>query len=94
MKIQLFYGIKMALRLLSKIFSIEIEGERYIMLSPLQDEISLDSIDKEYDDEILVFKLKDSDHGELLVHLKEEECKALTEKCKILVGKFINSYTD
>ena len=64
-----------------KIFSIEIEGERYIMLSPLQDEI-------------LVFKLKDSDHGELLVHLKEEECKALTEKCKILVGKFINSYTD
>ena len=74
-----------------KIFSIEIEGERYIMLSPLQDEISLD---EEYDDEILVFKLKDSDHGELLVHLKEEECKALTEKCKILVGKFINSYTD
>ena len=68
-----------------KIFSIEIEGERYIMLSPLQDEISLDSIDE---------KLKDSDHGELLVHLKEEECKALTEKCKILVGKFINSYTD
>ena len=63
-------------------------------LSPLQDEISLDSIDEEYDDEILVFKLKDSDHGELLVHLKEEECKALTEKCKILVGKFINSYTD
>ena len=77
-----------------KIISIEIEGERYIMLSPLQDEISLDSIDEEYDDEILVFKLKDSDHGELLVHLKEEECKALTEKCKILVGKFINSYTD
>ena len=32
-----------------KIFSIEIEGERYIMLSPLQDEISLDSIDEEYD---------------------------------------------
>ena len=51
-------------------------------------------MDEEYDDEILVFKLKDSDHGELLVHLKEEECKALTEKCKILVGKFINSYTD
>ena len=53
-----------------------------------------DDYDEEYDDEILVFKLKDSDHGELLVHLKEEECKALTEKCKILVGKFINSYTD
>ena len=34
-----------------KIFSIEIEGERYIMLSPLQDEISLDSIDEEYDDD-------------------------------------------
>ena len=75
-----------------KIFSIEIEGERYIMLSPLQD--TEFSIDEEDENEILVFKLKDSDHGELLVHLKEEECKALTEKCKILVGKFINSYTD
>ena len=77
-----------------KIFSIEIEGERYIMLSPLKDEISLDSIDEEYDDEILVFKLRDSDHGELLVHLKEDECRELTQKCKDLIQRFINNYDD
>ena len=71
-----------------KIFSIEIEGENYIMLSPVQKKIYSDEEDEE---EILVFKIKDSDHGELLVHLKEEECAALMDKCKVLFEKFINS---
>lgn len=71
-----------------KIFSIEIDGENYIMLSPVQKKIYSDEEDEE---EILVFKIKDSDHGELLVHLKEEECAALTDKCKVLFEKFINS---
>lgn len=70
-----------------KIFSIEIEGENYIMLSPVQKKIYSD----DEDEEILVFKIKDSDHGELLVHLKEEECAALMDKCKSLFEKFINS---
>ncbi|MGM9535278.1 MAG: DUF1292 domain-containing protein [Intestinibacter sp.] len=71
-----------------KIFSIEIEGENYIMLSPVQKKIYSDDDEEE---EILVFKIKDSDHGELLVHLKEEECAALIDKCKSLFEKFINS---
>lgn len=71
-----------------KIFSIEIEGENYIMLSPVQKKIYSEEEDEE---EILVFKIKDSDHGELLVHLKEEECAALIDKCKSLFEKFINS---
>ena len=71
-----------------KIFSIEIDGENYIMLSPVQKQIYSDEEDEE---EILVFKIKDSDHGELLVHLKEEECAALMDKCKVLFEKFINS---
>ena len=71
-----------------KIFSIEIDGENYIMLSPVQKKIYSDEEDEE---EILVFKIKDSDHGELLVHLKEEECAALMDKCKVLFEKFINS---
>lgn len=71
-----------------KIFSIEIEGENYIMLSPVQKKIHSEEEDEE---EILVFKIKDSDHGELLVHLKEEECAALIDKCKSLFEKFINS---
>ncbi|MGN1033236.1 MAG: DUF1292 domain-containing protein [Intestinibacter sp.] len=71
-----------------KIFSIEIEGENYIMLSPVQKKINSEEED---DEEILVFKIKDSDHGELLVHLKEEECAALIDKCKVLFEKFINS---
>lgn len=71
-----------------KIFSIEIDGENYIMLSPVQKKIYSDEEDEE---EILVFKIKDSDHGELLVHLKEEECAALMYKCKVLFEKFINS---
>jgi len=71
-----------------KIFSIEIEGENYIMLSPVQKKIYSEEEDEE---EILVFKIKDSDHGELLVHLKDEECAALIDKCKSLFEKFINS---
>lgn len=71
-----------------KIFSIEIDGENYIMLSPVQKKIYSEEEDEE---EILVFKIKDSDHGELLVHLKEEECAALIDKCKSLFEKFINS---
>lgn len=71
-----------------KIFSIEIDGENYIMLSPVQKKIHSEEEDEE---EILVFKIKDSDHGELLVHLKEEECAALIDKCKSLFEKFINS---
>ena len=71
-----------------KIFSIEIDGENYIMLSPVQKKIYSDEEDEE---EILVFKIKDSDHGELLVHLKEEESAALMYKCKVLFEKFINS---
>ena len=65
-----------------KIFSIEREGEHYIMLSPVQSGIYSD---EEYDEEILVFKIKeDSDHGELLVHLIEDECAARVDKCKNL----------
>ena len=71
-----------------KIFSIEIEGENYIMLSPVQKKIYSEEEDEE---EILVFKIKDIDHGELLVHLKDEECAALIDKCKSLFEKFINS---
>lgn len=71
-----------------KIFSIEIEGENYIMLSPVQKKIHSE---EEEDEEILVFKIKDSDHGELLVHLKEDECAVLIDKCKNLFEKFINS---
>ncbi len=71
-----------------KVFSIEIEGEHYIMLSPVQTKFYRD----EQDEEILVFKLKDGDHGELLVHLKEDECKELTTKCKNLIERFINNY--
>ena len=71
-----------------KIFSIEIEGENYIMLSPVQKKIYSEEEDEEA---ILVFKIKDSDHGELLVHLKDEECAALIDKCKSLFEKFINS---
>ena len=72
-----------------KIFSIELEGEHYIMLSPVQSGIYSDEED---DEEILVFKIKeDSDHCELLVHLKDDECAALVGKCKNLFEKFINS---
>lgn len=74
-----------------KVFSIEIEGEHYIMLSPVDAEFS---IDEEDENEILVFKLRDSDHGELLVHLKEDECRELTQKCKDLIQRFINNYDD
>ena len=52
------------------------------------------SIDEEDENEILVFKLRDSDHGELLVHLKEDECRELTQKCKDLIQRFINNYDD
>ena len=58
------------------------------MLSPVQKKIYSEEEDEE---EILVFKIKDSDHGELLVHLKDEECAALIDKCKSLFEKFINS---
>ena len=76
-----------------KVFSIEIEGEHYVMLSPVRGEVDDESNDEDYDrDKIIVFKLKDSDHGELLVHLKENECKILTEKCKALIENFINNY--
>ena len=72
-----------------KIFSVEIDGETYIMLSPVQSKFYND---EDEDEEILVFKIKeDSEHGELLVHLKEEECAALVDKCKSLFDKFINS---
>lgn len=89
-----------------KIFSIEIEGENYIILSPVQskycegkndydegnhEENNINEDYEENDDEVLVFKIKDSDHGELLVHLKEDECTVLIEKCKSLFEKFISS---
>lgn len=80
-----------------KIFSIEIEGESYIILSPVQSKYCEGKNDydegnhEENDDEVLVFKIKDSDHGELLVHLKEDECTVLIEKCKSLFEKFISS---
>ena len=73
-----------------KVFSIEIEGEHYIMLSPVNTQFCID----EDEDEILVFKLKDSDHGELLVHLKDDECRVLTQKCKDVIQRFINNYED
>ena len=73
-----------------KVFSIEIEGEHYIMLSPVNTKFCID----EDEDEILVFKLKDSDHGELLVHLKDDECRVLTQKCKDVIQRFINNYED
>ncbi|MBU5336764.1 DUF1292 domain-containing protein [Intestinibacter bartlettii] len=75
-----------------KVFSIEIEGEHYMMLSPVQTKFYRDEDDD--DEEILVFKLKDSDHGELLVHLKEDECRELTAKCKDLIQRFVNNYED
>lgn len=70
-----------------KVFSIEIEGENYIMLSKVEDKEDC------YDGEIVVFKLVDGDHGELLVHLKEEECLALIEKCKFLIDRFVNNFS-
>lgn len=93
-----------------KVFSIEIEGERYIMLSPIESEFCRKEengccendnrcYESKHDsdccdsDEILVFKLKDGDHGELLVHLKEEECNILKQKCRVLIEKFINNYS-
>ena len=60
------------------------------MLSPVNTKFCID----EDEDEILVFKLKDSDHGELLVHLKDDECRVLTQKCKDVIQRFINNYED
>lgn len=72
-----------------KIFSVEIDGESYVMLSPVQSKFYSEEGD---DEEILVFKIKeDSEHGELLVHLKEEEYVALVDKCRSLLKKFVNS---
>lgn len=68
-----------------KLMSIEIDSETYIILSPIESDIYYS------DDKIFIFKIKDSEDGELLVRLKDKEYLQIAEQMGSVFEKIINN---